>query len=109
MKEARDRSLERRGLLQITDSTGAVKELSLKLGRNSIPAHEHRRAQAFQNLLILLLGERRTAFAVRDRLNGLVDMSGHPFFVFGKCRVSPLEIAKFTRFVRRMRCRRATP
>jgi hypothetical protein len=39
MKEARDRSLERRGLLQITDSTGAVKELSLKLGRNSIPAH----------------------------------------------------------------------
>jgi hypothetical protein len=64
MKEARDRSLERRGLLQITDSTGAVKELPLKLGRNSIPAHEHRRAQAFQNLLILLLGERRTAFAI---------------------------------------------
>jgi hypothetical protein len=36
-------------------------------------------------------------------LNRLIDMDCHPFFVFGKRRVGPLEIAEFSRFVRRTR------
>jgi hypothetical protein len=80
VKEAGDRSLERRRLQQVTDGAGTVEELALKLGGNSIPAHEHGRAQAFQDLLLLLLGERRTAVAVLDPLNGPIAMNRHPFF-----------------------------
>jgi hypothetical protein len=95
VKEASYLSLEWRRLLQITDGTGAVEELPLELRRNSIPAHKHGRAQALQNL-VFFLSEGSTVVAILSALN--------PFFVFGKRRVGLLEIAEFTRFVRRTRC-----
>jgi hypothetical protein len=96
VKEASYLALEWRRLLQITDGTGAVEELPLELRRNSIPAHKHGRAQALQNLVFFL--------SEGSALNRLIEMTRHPFFVFGKRRVGLLEIAEFTRFVRRTRC-----
>src|SRR5438132_2470736 len=49
VKEASYPSLERRCLLQITDGTGAVEELPLKLRGDGIPAHKHGRAQAHEH------------------------------------------------------------
>jgi hypothetical protein len=102
VKEASYLSLERRRLLQVTDGTGAVEELPLELRGDSIPAHEHSRAQALQNLLFFL-GKGSTVVAILSPLNRLIEMNRHPFFVFGKRRVGLLEIAEFTRFVRRTR------
>ena len=103
VKEASYLSLERRRLLQITDGTGAVEELPLELRGNSIPAHKHGRAQALQNL-VFFLSEGSTVVAILSALNRLIEMNRHPFFVFGKRRVGLLEIAEFTRFLRRTRC-----
>jgi hypothetical protein len=103
VKEASYLSLEWRRLLQITDGTGAVEELPLELRRNSIPAHKHGRAQALQNL-VFFLSEGSTVVAILSALNRPIEMSRHPLFVFGKRRVGLLEIAEFTRFVRRTRC-----
>jgi hypothetical protein len=103
VKEASYLSLEWRRLLQIPDCTSAVEELPLELRRNSIPAHKHGRAQALQNL-VFFLSEGSTVVAILSALNRLVEMNRHPFFVFGKRRVGLLEIAEFTRFVRRTRC-----
>jgi hypothetical protein len=103
VKEASDLSLERRCRLQVTDGTGAVEELPLELRGNGIPAHKHGRAQALQNLPFFL-GEDRAVFAFLSRLNRLIDMERHPFFVFRQRRVGLLEVAKLTRFVRRTRC-----
>jgi hypothetical protein len=86
VKEASYRALERRCLLKITDGTGAVEELPLELGGYSIPAHDHGRAQALQDLLVFL-GERRAVFAVLDPLNRLIDMDCHPFLVFREHRI----------------------
>jgi hypothetical protein len=102
VKEASYPSLERRCLLQITDGAGAVEELPLELRGNSIPAHKHGRAQAFQNLLFFL--NKGGTVVVLSRLNRLIDIDSHPFFVFGKPRVALLEIAELPRFVRRTRC-----
>jgi hypothetical protein len=102
VKEASYPSLERRCLLQITDGAGAVEELPLELRGNSIPAHKHGRAQAFQNLLFFL--NKGSTVVVLSRLNRLVDIDSHPFFVFGKLRVGLLEIAELLRFVRRTQC-----
>jgi len=96
VKEASYPSLERRCLLQITDGAGAVEELPLELRGNSIPAHKHGRAQAFQNLLFFL--NKGSTVVV------LFDIDSRPFFVFGKPRVSLLEIVELPRFVRRTRC-----
>jgi hypothetical protein len=102
VKEASYLSLEWRRLLQIPDCTSAVEELPLELRRNSIPAHKHGRAQALQNL-VFFLSEGSTVVAILSALNRLIEMNRHPFFVFGKRRVGLLEIAEFTRFVRRTR------
>src|SRR2546421_8683317 len=98
VKEASYPSLERRCLLQITDGAGAVEELPLELRGNSIPAHKHGRAQAFQNLLFFL-GKGSTVVVILSPLNRLIDMDCHPLFVFRKRRVGLLEIAEFPRFV----------
>jgi hypothetical protein len=102
VKEASYPSLERPCLLQITDGAGAVEELPLELRGNSIPAHKHGRAQAFQNLLFFL--NKGSAVVVLLPLNRLIDIDSRPFFVFGKPRVGLLEIAELPRFVRRTRC-----
>ena len=102
VKEASYPSLERPCLLQITDGAGAVEELPLELRGNGIPAHKHGRAQAFQNLLFFL--NKGSTVVVLSRLNRLIDIDSHPFFVFGKPRVALLEIAELPRFVRRTRC-----
>jgi len=103
VKEASYRALERRCLLQITHGTGAVEELPLELRGHSVPAHDHRRAQALQDLLVFL-GKRHAVVAVLDPLNRLIDMDCHPFFVFRERRIGLLEIAKFPHFVRRPWC-----
>src|SRR5260221_7473427 len=103
VKEASYLSLQRRCLLQIHDCTGAVEELALELRGNSIPAHKHGRAQALQNLLFFL-SDSSTVLAILSPLNRLIEMNCHPLFVFGKRRVGLLEIAEFTRFLRRTRC-----
>jgi len=103
VKEASYPSLERRGLLQITDGAGAVEELPLKLRGNSIPAHKHGRAQTLQNLLFFL-NKGSTVVVILSPLGRLIDMDCHPFFVFGKRCVGLLEIAEFPRFLRRTRC-----
>ena len=103
VKEASYPSLERRCLLQITDGAGAVEELPLELRGNSIPAHKHGRAQAFQNLLFFL-NKGSTVVVILSRLNRLIGIDSRPFFVFGKPRVGLLEIAELPRFVRRTRC-----
>src|ERR1044072_166592 len=72
VKEAGYLSLERRCLLQITDGTSAVEELPLELRGNSIPAHKHGRAQAFQNLLFFL--DKGSTVVVLSRLNRRVDI-----------------------------------
>jgi hypothetical protein len=106
VKEASYPSLEWRCLLQITDGTG--EELPLELRRNSIPAHEHGRAQALQNL-VFFLSEGSTVVAILSALHRLIEMNRHPFLVFGKRRVGLLEIAQFIRFVRRTRCGEQCP
>src|SRR5260221_7379882 len=45
-----------------------------------------------------------TVLAILSPLNRLIEMNCHPLFVFGKRRVGLLEIAEFTRFLRRTRC-----
>jgi|SRR5947207_5669970 len=102
VKEASYPSLERRCLLQITDGTGAVEELPLKLRGDGIPAHKHGRAQALQNLLFFL-GKGSTVVVILSPLNRLIDMECHPLFVFRKRRVGLLEIAELPRFIRRTR------
>jgi hypothetical protein len=102
VKEASYPSPERRCLLQIADGTSTVEELSLELCGNGIPAHKHGRAQALQNLLFFF-GKGSTVVVILPPLNRLIDMDCHPFFVFGKRRVSPLKILEFPRFVRRTR------
>jgi hypothetical protein len=72
VKEASYLSLERRRLLRVTDGTGAVEELPLELRGDSIPAQEHSRAQAFQNLLFFL-GKGSTVVAILSPLNRLID------------------------------------
>ena len=100
VKKARYLSFQRRCLLRITDGTRAVKQFPLKLGRNSIPPHDHGRPQAFQDLLLF---ERGMVVALLPALNRLVRIDRHPFFVFGERLVALLQIAEFTRFLRRMR------
>src|SRR5258708_38628913 len=63
VKEASYLSLQRRGLLQIPDCTGAVEELALELRGNGIPAQKHGCAQTLQNLLFFL-GEGSTVLAI---------------------------------------------
>ena len=103
MKEASYPFPQRFLLLQIAEGAGAVEELPLELRGNSIPPHEHGRAQRLQNLLFFL-GEDGTVVAVHSPLNRLIDMACHPFFVFGKRRVGLREMAEFIRFVRGTRC-----
>ena len=103
VKETSYLSLQRGCSLQITDGTGAVEEFPLQLRGNSIPAHEHGRAQALQNLFFFL-SEGGTVVASLSPLNRLIDMDRHPLFVFGKRRVGLLQIVEFTHFVRRTRC-----
>jgi hypothetical protein len=100
MKEASYPSLERRCLMQITDGTSTVEELSLELRGNGIPAHKHSRAQALQNLRFFL-GKGSTVVVILSPLDRLIDMGCHPLFVFGKRRVGLLKISEFSRFVRR--------
>src|SRR6266511_5658547 len=50
------------------------------------------------------LSEGGTVVAIPSALNRLIEIDRHPFLVFGKRRVSLLQIAQFTRFVRRTRC-----
>src|SRR6266478_5992046 len=103
VKEASYLSLQRRGLLQIPDCTGAVEELALELRGNGIPAQKHGCAQTLQNLLFFL-GEGSTVLAILSPLNRLIEMNCHPFLVFGKRRVGLLEIEEFPRFLLRTRC-----
>jgi hypothetical protein len=102
VKEASYPSLERRCLLQITDGTSTVEELSLDLRGNGIPAHKHSRAQALQNLRFFL-GKGSTVVVILSPLDRLIDMDCHPLFIFGKRRVGLLKISEFSRFVRRTR------
>ena len=103
VKEASYPSLERRCLLQITDGTGAVEELSLELRGDGIPAHKHGGAQALQDLLFFL-GKGSTVVVILSPWNPLIGMDCHPLFVFGKRRVGLGEIAEVPRFVGRTRC-----
>src|SRR5260370_20278576 len=103
VKEASYLSLQRRGLLQIPDCTGAVEELAVELRGNGIPAQKHGCAQTLQNLLFFL-GEGSTVLAILSPLNRLIEMNCHPFLVFGKRRVGLLEIEEFPRFLLRTRC-----
>jgi hypothetical protein len=73
VKEASYPSLERRRLLQITDGTSTVEELSLDLSGNGIPAHKHSRAQALQNLRFFL-GKGSTVVVILSPLDRLIDM-----------------------------------
>jgi hypothetical protein len=102
MKEASYPSLERRCLMQITDGTSTVEELSLELRGNGIPTHKHSRAQALQNLRFFL-GNRSKVVVILSPLDRLIEMDCHPLFVFGKRRVGLLKISEFPRFVRRTR------
>src|SRR5258708_23384253 len=102
VKEASYLSLQRRGLLQIPDCTGAVEELALELRGNGIPAQKHGCAQTLQNLLFFL-GEGSTVLAILSPLNRLIEMNFHPFLIFGNRRVSLLQIQEFTRFLLRNR------
>src|SRR5258708_17928999 len=103
VKEESDLSLQRRGLLQIPDCTGAVEELALELRGNGIPAQKHGCAQTLQNLLFFL-GEGSTVLAILSPLNRLIEMNCHPFLVFGKRRVGLLEIEEFPLFLLRRLC-----
>jgi hypothetical protein len=103
VKKASDLAFQQRCLLQMTDGTRAVEEFPLKLGGDGIPLHDHRCPQAPQNQL-LFLDEGGMVVAILPAPNRPIDIDHHPFFVFGKRRVGLLEIAEFTRFVRRTRC-----
>ena len=92
VKKASHLSLQRSGLLQITDGTGAVEEFSLELRGDSIPAHDYGRPQALQNLLFFL-SKGGTVVAILSAPNRPIDIDRHPFFVFGKRRVGLLQIA----------------
>src|SRR5260370_33277104 len=83
VKEASYLSLQRRGLLQIPDCTGAVEELALELRGNGVPAQKHGCAQALQNLLFFL-GQGSTVLPILSPLIGLTEMNSHPFIVFGR-------------------------
>jgi hypothetical protein len=102
VKEAGYLPFQRGRLQQIAEGAGAVEELPLQFGGNSIPAHEHGRAQAPQDLLFFI-GEVGTIVANPPPSNRLVDMDRHPFFVFGQRRVGLREIAEFTHFTGRTR------
>jgi len=60
------------------------------------------RRHAPQNPLFVLV-KAGPVVAIRSLRNRLADIDRHPFLVFGERRVRLLQIAEFTRFVRRTR------
>src|SRR6266404_5606437 len=83
VKEASYLSLQRGGLLQIPDCTGAVEELALELRGNGIPAQKHGCAQTLQNLLYFLR-EVSTVLDILSPFNLSSEVNCHPVHVFVK-------------------------